>query len=135
MTSVWQDLKYAVRLLGRRPAFTAVALLTIALGIGANTAIFSVVKAVVLAPLPYGDPNRLVMLWGQRDKGATTHLSGPEVRDYLTQSRTFAAVAAYTGTAAILTGGAEPERVVAATVTPNIFATLGAPAFLGRTFA
>src|SRR5579872_7332296 len=79
------DMKYAFRRLTRAPGFAAVAILTIALGIGANTAIFSLVQAVLLDPLPYGRPDRLVMLWGASDRGArdgTTNLSGPEVRDY-----------------------------------------------------
>ncbi|HYM23806.1 MAG TPA: ABC transporter permease, partial [Vicinamibacterales bacterium] len=131
-------MKYAFRRLTRAPGFATVAILTVALGIGANTAIFSLVQAVLLDPLPYGRPDRLVMLWGASDRGVrdgTTNLSGPEVRDYMAESRTFASVAAYTGTAANLTGGQQPERVVAAQVTPNIFATLGVPALVGRSFA
>src|SRR5262245_47839253 len=114
--------------------FAGLAIVTLALGIGANTAIFSVVRAVVLQPLPYGDPDRLVMLWGKVAKGATTYLSAPEVRDYSAERPTFSSVAAYTGSAAILSGGSEPERVVAAAVSPNLFATLGVPALVGRAF-
>jgi putative ABC transport system permease protein len=119
----------------RAPGFAAIVVLTLALGIGANTAIFSLVKAVLLQPLPYGEPERLTMLWGRIEKGALTHLSGPEVRDYAAETATFASVAVYLGSAANLTGGHEPERVVAAVVTPNIFATLGVPALIGRAFA
>jgi len=132
---VYEDFTFALRRIIREPGFATLAIVTLALGIGANTAIFTLVKTVVLQPLPYGDPDRLVMLWGRLEKGATTYLSGPEVRDYATETRTFDKVAAYTGSSAILTGGIEPERVVAAAVSPNIFVTLGAPALVGRTFA
>jgi putative ABC transport system permease protein len=128
------DVAYAFRRLARAPGYAAISVVTLALGIGANTAVFSLVKTVVIAPLPYGDPDRLTMLWGTIEKGATTYLSGPELRDYAAETRTFANVAAYTGAAANLTGGQEPERVVAAAVSPNIFATLGVPALVGHAF-
>src|SRR5215472_3147575 len=98
MTFVWQDTKYAARVLRQRPTFSVAALLILALGIGANTAIFSVVKAVVLAPLPYADPDRIVMVWGKIEKGSVSNLSSPEVRDYMAESPTFAQVAVYSGT-------------------------------------
>jgi hypothetical protein len=129
------DISYAFRRIVRDPLFAALTIFTLALGIGANTAIFSLIQAVVLEPLPYQDAGRLVMLWGSVEKGATTWLSGPEVRDYAAETRTFSNVAAYSGTAAILTGGPEPERVVASAVSPSIFATIGTPALVGRTFA
>jgi len=129
------DLVYAFRRITRAPAFTATAVATLALGIGANAAIFSVVKAVLLQPLPYRDADRLVMVWGKMDKGAVTMLSGPEVRDYSAATRTFANVGVYSDTAANLTGGQDPERVVAAQVSPNLFATLGVRPALGRAFA
>ena len=105
------DLVYACRQLVRAPGFAAIVVLTLALGIGANTAIFSLVNAVLLQPLPYGGPERLTMRWGRIEKGALTHLSGPEVRDYAAETATFASVAVYLGSAANLTGGQEPERV------------------------
>ena len=134
MNRLLSDVAYALRRFARAPGFAAIAIVTLALGIGANTAIFSLVKTVIIAPLPYGDPDRLVMLWGKMEKGATTHLSSPEVSDYAAESRTFVNVAVYAGGAANLTGGQEPERVVAAEVSPNMFATLGVPALVGRTF-
>src|SRR5262249_20280785 len=88
-----------------------------------------------ILPLPYGDPDRLTMLWGKIEKGATTYLAGPEVREYAAETRTFADVAAYTSGAANLTGGQEPERVIAAAVSSNIFVTLGVPALVGHAFA
>ena len=135
MNRLLSDGAYAFRRLARAPGFAAIAIVTLALGIGANTAIFSLVKTVLILPLPYGDPERLTMLWGKVEKGATTYLSGPEVRDYAAETRTFAKVTAYTGSAANLTGGQEPERVVAAAVSPNIFATLGVHALVGHAFA
>src|SRR3954471_24057050 len=130
------DLRYARRRLLRAPGFSAVAVATLALGIGANTAIFSLIRTVVLQPLPYGSPDHLVMIWGRIEKGATTDVSGPEMRDYMAESSTFSSVSAYTGGSANLTGGgAEPERVVTALVSPNLFDTLGVPPLLGRAFS
>jgi putative ABC transport system permease protein len=128
------DLSYSLRRLARAPGFTTIALLTLALGIGANTAIFSIVKSVLLRPLPYGDPGRLVMIWRGGDKGETTWLSATEVKGYAEEAGVFAQLAAYTSTAANLTGGEEPERVIAAAVTPNLFQTLGVAAARGRLF-
>jgi len=129
------DVAYAFRQLARAPGFATIAILTLALGIGANTAIFSLVKAVLIRPLPYGDPERLTMLWGKMVKGATTWLSAPEVRDYAAETRTFASVAVYSSSAVNLTGDQEPERIVAAEVSPNMFVTLGVPALVGQAFA
>ena len=135
MSPLLSDLRHSFRRLLRAPGFAIVAILTLALGIGANTAIFSIVKAVVLAPLPYRDADRVGMIWGSVDGGETTWLSASEILSYDRDARVFESVAAYTGTFANLTGGQEPERVVAAAVTPNLFHTLGVPALLGRTFA
>src|SRR5688500_18694491 len=107
------DLTYAVRRLRQAPGFTAVALLTLALGIGANTAIFSIVHSVLLQPLPYRDADRVVAIWRAGEQGGTTWLSGPEVKGYGDLTDVFTDVAAYTTTAANLTGADEPERVVA----------------------
>src|SRR5947207_5664521 len=97
MDRLLQDLAHALRRLIRAPGFTDIAALTLALGIGANTAIFSLVKAVVLRPLPYQDAGHLVMVWNrQQDRGETTWLSGPESRDYQAQSATFDQFAVYT---------------------------------------
>jgi len=135
MDSLLSDVRYAFRRLARAPGFATIAIATLALGIGANTAIFSLVKAVLIRPLPYGDPERLTMLWGKMAKGATTWLSGPEVRDYAAEAHTFVSVAVYSSSAANLTGDQEPERVVAAEVSPNMFVTLGVPAVVGQAFA
>ncbi|HYC50526.1 MAG TPA: ABC transporter permease [Gemmatimonadaceae bacterium] len=129
------DVRLAVRRVLRAPAFATIAILTLALGIGANTAIFTLVRAVLLRPLPYGEPGRLVMLWRQDANNIeTTWLSAPEVASYAREVPAFSAVAAYSATAANLTGGQEPERVIAAAVSPNLFATLRVTAVAGRAF-
>jgi putative ABC transport system permease protein len=135
MPRLLPDLALAVRRLSRAPGFATIAILTLALGIGANTAIFSLVQTVLLRPLPYGDPGRLVMIWGSRLKGETTWISGPEILDYARDTSVFAQVAAYTSTSSNLTGGQEPERVLTAVVTPNLFTTLGVRPLTGRTFS
>src|SRR5262252_54398 len=98
------DIRYAFRRLARAPGFASIAIATLALGIGANTAIFSLVKTVLIRPLPYGHPEQLTMLWGKIVRGATTWISAPEVHDYAAEARTFASVAAYSSSAANLTG-------------------------------
>ena len=135
MSLFLDDVRHSLRRLFRAPGFATVAILTLALGIGANTAIFSIVKAVVLAPLPYRDAERVAMLWGSLDAGETTWLSAPEILSYDRDTDVFESVSAYTGTFANLTGGDEPERVIGAAVTPNLFHTLGVPPLLGRAFS
>jgi putative ABC transport system permease protein len=130
------DIRYGVRALAQRPGFTAVALLALALGIGANSAIFSVVNAVLLRPLPYKDPDRIVMLW-QRFEGASagrSQVSPPEFVDYQSQSESFEQLAAYLTADVNLTGGGEPERMSALVVSPGLHILLGAQPILGRTF-
>ena len=134
MDRLLSDLAHSFRRLTRAPGFATIAILTLALGIGANTAIFTLVKTVLLRPLPYGDPDQLVMIWGNRDKGETTWIAGPEILDYQGETSAFEQVAAYYGSAANLTGGQEPERVITALVTPNLFQTLRVAPIAGRTF-
>src|SRR6186713_1451255 len=95
METFLQDLRYALRGMRRSPGFTAAAILTLALGMGATTAIFSVIRAVLLAPLPYAEPDRRVMIWSRWVGFDKTWLSEQEVVDYRTQSRTLSAVAAW----------------------------------------
>lgn len=116
----------------KSPGFAIAAVTTLALGIGANTAIFSVVKAVILAPLPYGNAQDLVVIWDAVVPGDTTHLSLQEVVSYRDDSTSFASVGGYIETAANLTGGTDPERVRAAVVTGELFGTLGVHPMLGR---
>jgi len=134
VSTLLQDLRFALRTLVTQPAFTLVALLTLALGVGANTAIFSIVNAVLLRPLPYHEPDRVVLLWSHWTNWAKTWVSQPELVDYQQQVRSLEHVAAFSSTSFNLTGGGEPLRVLAAQVQPEIFAALGAQPIAGRVF-
>ena len=134
MDSLLQDLRYAVRSLLRRPGFAAVVVLTLALGIGANTAIFSVVNAVLLRPLPYADPERLVMVWGRYADFGRTSTSLPDFVDWKAGATSFAQMAARHNAVFNLTGDGEPEQLTADRVTANFFPTLGVRPQLGRAF-
>jgi predicted permease len=127
-----QNVRYAVRVLLKSPGFTLAAVATLALGIGANTAIFSVVKAVMFTPLPYGQPEELVMVWNATSPGDVTHLSLQEVVSYRNDISSFVSVGGYIESNANITGGADPERLRSAVVTGELFATLNVPALLGR---
>ena len=132
-----QDLKFAVRGLVRSPRFAGAALITLALGIGATSAIFSVVKAVVLTPLPYPEADRRVMIWSRWISFDKTWLSAQEVVDFRTLASTLDDVCAWsTGQFAAqnLTGDGDPLRVAAGYVTANTFEVLGVPPLLGRAF-
>jgi predicted permease len=136
MKYLWQDLRYGLRMLIKSPGFTVVALLTLALGVGANAAIFTVVNAVLLRPLPYNDPERLVRITsdlrklGQRDVG----VSAPELFDLQKHTRVFAEVAGVIPVNSNLTGGDEPERIETHLDSGNYFKVLGVQAALGRVF-
>jgi putative ABC transport system permease protein len=134
MDTLLQDLRYAVRTLMERPGFAVVAALTIALGVGGTTAMFAVVDAVLLRPLPYSEPDRLVMLWTRTPGGPQAAASWPELVDWREQNHSFADMAAWRGQSVNLTGGAEPERVVGAFVSDRFFPLLGARPALGRPF-
>ena len=133
---ILRDVRFAFRTLGRSPGFTLLVVLTLALGIGATAAIFSVVHAVVLRPLDYADPARLVRITSElRAFGATdTGVSAPELEDYQTRTDLFSGVAGLMSVSANVTGGDTPERVEVLLVSWNYFAVLGAPAAFGRTF-
>jgi predicted permease len=130
------DLTFALRTLRKNPGFTLVVLLTLALAIGANAAIFSVVNAVVLRPLPYREANRLVAVWGNLRRPGVEEIpaSAGEYVDFRDRNHTLDAVAAYDTLGFNLTGGSEPERVEGAVVTASLFTLLGASADIGRTF-
>src|SRR5919107_3267229 len=134
MDTLLQDVRYAWRSLRRSSGFTAVAVLALALGIGANTAIFSVVNGVLLRPLPYAEPERVVMIWNHWEGWPATWLSEPEVADYRALSRSLERVAAFTTGGRNLTGGDAPERVRAGFVTADVFPVLGVGAARGRVF-
>ena len=125
-------MRHAMTRLFRDRAFAVIAILTLGLGIGANTAMFSLVRTVMLRPLPYGDPDRLIMIWNNHDRAEATWLSLQEVSSYRAETQALQALAAFTEIDANLTGGGEPERVRAASVTANLFATLRVSALLGR---
>jgi len=129
------DLVHAVRAYGRTPGFTAAAVGTLALGIGANAALFSVVSAVLLAPLPYAQPERRVMIWSRWTGFDKTWLSEAEVADYRRFCPSLESVAAWSTGQANLVGDGDPVRVRLAEVTANTFSTLGTAPRLGRTFS
>jgi predicted permease len=128
-----QDVRYAFRRLVRSPGFTLVAIATLALGIGANSAIFSVVNGVLLKPLPYAGSERLVALY-HVSEGSRAPMSGPNFTDLRTLSETLADAAAFTSYRTILTGRGEPARIGAAAVSAGLFDLLGVRPALGRTF-
>jgi len=130
------DLRYAVRALRRNPAFTLVAVLTLALGIGANAAIFSVVNGVLLRPLPYAEPDRLVRLYTAfRGSGEERYsMSQPEFMDYKGLNHVFENAAAYTGIGMTLTGDGEPERIRGVAATKDLLPVLGVTLARGRNF-
>jgi putative ABC transport system permease protein len=140
MTNLAQDLKYALRVLRKNPGFTAAAILVLALGIGANTAIFSVVNAVLLRPLPFQDSSRLVQVWHvpppKNFPGMTTFsVSAANYIDWQQQNHAFEYMAIYAFTSFNFTTGDQPEAIQGAGVSPDFFATLRSQPILGRTFA
>jgi predicted permease len=134
MGSVIQDVRYGLRMLAKNPGFTAVAVLTLALGIGANTAIFSVVNGVLLNPLPYWQPDRLVALYSRDVAFSTSTVSYPNFLDWVRDNRSFSALASYLGNDFVLTGMGEPEDVPGEMVSESFFPLLGVKAAIGRTF-
>jgi putative ABC transport system permease protein len=131
-----QDLRFALRSLRRQPAFTAIAILTLALGIGANTAIFSVINGVMLKPLPYREPQQLVMLWETRPGGDRPLISWPNYLDWRQRQRSFEDIAVYNPFASfIMTGQGDAENVDGTLVTGNYFQLLGIHPVLGRLIA
>jgi putative ABC transport system permease protein len=133
--NVSQDLRYALRTLAKNPGFTAVAIITLAIGIGANTAIFSVVDGVLLRPLDYPQPDRIVRIWQTDDKNALANMSDPNFTDLAQQNHTLATMVQYSVSDTSVSGGVEPARVMGAAVSKDFFATLGVQPLIGRTFA
>ena len=132
---IFQDVRFALRLLINRPGFTAVAILTLALGIGASTSIFSVVEAVLLRPLPFADASRLVQLSIRGGDGETYPLPDTDFVAWREQNDAFSSLAIYDGGEGLaLTGEGDAERIIVRNVTDRFFATLGVPPLLGRTF-
>jgi predicted permease len=131
-----RDFRYALRMLKRNPGFTAVAVLTFALGIGANTAIFSVINSVLLRPLPYHDPERLVMVWESNSQQRNPHntVSPPNYLDWQSRSTVFSAMSFFFDERSNLTGNGDPEEVVVQSVSTNFFSLLGVNPFFGPGF-
>src|SRR5262249_25184981 len=131
---LWQDLRYGARMLLKQPGFTIAAVITVGFGIGANTAIFSVVDAVLLRPLPFRDPGRLVWFWGVQPALPQISLSAADFLDYQAQNNSFEEMAAYRNLSFTLTGDAAPERIDGRIVSPNYFSLLGVETSTGRGF-
>src|SRR5260370_24972971 len=139
MARIIQDLKYGLRVLRKRPGVTTTAVLVLGLGIGANTAIFSVVNTVLLRPLPFEDPGRLVHVWHvpppKSFPGMSTFsVSAANYIDWRRQNHVFEQMAIFRGSSVNLTGGGKPEFLLAATVSADFFSVLGVRPMLGRTF-
>jgi hypothetical protein len=129
-----QDLRFGLRMLARNPGFTAVAVLTLALSIGANTALFSVVNGVLLKPLPYWQPDRLVALYGRNATFTETSISYPNFLDWVRDNRSFSSLSAYRADEFNLTGMGEAERVPAEMISASLFQLLGVKPVIGRAF-
>ena len=133
MGTLFRDLHYSLRQLRKNPMFTMVATLTLALGIGANTAIFSVVYAALLAPLPYRNPNQLVMVWSKIN-GHRNSVSAGDYLDWKSQNSVFQDLIAWTSGTFSLSASDQPEAMEARITSPNFFSMQGIPLFLGREF-
>ena len=136
MQTLLQDLRYGLRMLLKKPSFTLIAVITLALGIGANTAIFSVVNAVLFSSLPYPAPEQLTMVWVDNPRkdvheGLTSYAN---FEDWKTQNHIFESMAAFTSSSISLTGTGEPERLRGAMVSPNFFSLLRVSPIVGRGF-
>jgi len=135
MQPLWQDLRYGARMLLRKPGFTLIAVITLALGIGANTAIFSIVNAVFLRQLPVPEPNRLFFVFTGSATSPWSSTSYPNYVDYRDRDEVFSGLAAYGGVTVSLNSDDRPESIDGAIVTGNYFEVLGARAALGRTIS
>jgi predicted permease len=135
LESVLQDVRFGLRMLRKNPGFTAVAVLTLALGIGANTAIFSVLQGVVLAPLPYREPDRLVAVWESNPRFPFVAVSYPNFRDRQRNARSFEQMAAFARQGYNLTSPGTPEHLDGKEISSGFFSTLGVKLTLGRGFS
>jgi len=133
---LWHDLRFGLRMLIKNRGFAAVAVLTLALGIGANTAIFSVVNGTLIRPLPYANASRLMMIWeSKQPDGEKQNVTSPATfLNWQADNKVFEQMATFYNGTSILTGGDTPEQIASAAVTPNLFAMLGVNAAMGRVF-
>src|SRR3984893_11613229 len=129
------DCRYALRQLGKNPGFTAVAVLTLALGIGVTTAIFSVVYGVLLRPLPYPDPNRIMAVFEVTSKGRPSRVADPNFDDFRDQNRSFQAIAKYSDYVVSVSGASQPSRTTVAGVSPDFLKVFGIQPIVGRDFS
>jgi len=136
MESLIKDIRFGIRGLRRQPGFTAVVVLTLALGIGANTAIFSVVYSVLIKPLPFPRPDRMVLLWGEdrTESDARSQVSHTDIADYLAQQTLFESITTFNSYTPLISGTGEPARIDAALVGDDFFSVMGTQPFLGRAF-
>jgi putative ABC transport system permease protein len=136
LETLWQDVRYALRILVKKPVFTLAAVITLGLGIGANTAIFSVVNAVLLRPLPFDEPDQILQVWSTNKEDGENDLvvSVPDFVDWQAQNRSFEQLAAYSLTSFILTNSQEPERLRGAKVSASFFPLLRVTPALGSVF-
>jgi putative ABC transport system permease protein len=134
MNSFFQDLRYSLRQLRKNPGFSVVAVLTLALGIGATTAIFSVVYGVLLRPLPYSDPNRIMAVFELTNRGTRNRLADPNFDDFRDQSRSLESIAKYSAGLGSVSGGSEPTRSTVAYVSPQFFKVFRVQPMFGREF-
>jgi predicted permease len=135
MQRIFQDFRYSARLLAKNKVFSAVAVLTLALGIGASTAIFSVVYGVLLRPLPYTDANRIMAVFEVNSKGGRSHLADPNFDDFRDQSRSFQAIAKYNDYVVSVSGASQPTRTTVAHVSPDFLKVFGIQPVIGRDFS
>src|SRR5580700_9920167 len=133
--NIVSDGRYALRRMRKNPGFTAIALLTLALGIGATTVIFSVVYGVLLRPLPYRDPGRIVAIFEMSSKGKRTRLADPNFDDFRDQNRSFQAIAKYSAYVVSVSGASQPTRTMVGVVSPDFFKVFGTQPMLGRSFS
>jgi hypothetical protein len=135
MHAFWRDVRYGLRMLAKNPGFTVVAVLTLALGVGATTAIFSVIYGVLLRPLPYTHPEEIVHLWEMSRDGHHMNFADPNFADMQSQNRSLRAIAEYGNLLESVSGGKEPTRTMVAPVSRDFFAVMGVQPAIGRGFA
>ena len=134
METLLQDIRYGIRMVAKSPGFAAIAILTLALGIGANTALFSVVNGVLAQSAPYQQPDRLVAIYAKTKEFSQSSISYPNFLDWVRSQRSFSSMAAFREDNFNLTGMGEPERVPAEMVSANFFSVLGVNPVAGRLF-
>ena len=135
MEKLWQDMRYALRMLGKNPGFAATSILTLALGIGAATAIFSVVYGVLLRPLPYRNAQQIVRLWEQSERGGHMNFADPNFEDVRSQNRSLQSLAEFSVSMDTVASGNEPARMMVAWVSKDFFDVMEVRPAVGRGFA